>query len=265
MSKKWNVSAIRAAKGVTRLGCVTAYDSSFARLADEAGVPLILIGDSMGMTMLGYPTTLNVTLDDTLRATGAVARAVKDALVVADLPFLSYQASEDEAVINAGRCLQAGADAVKLEGGAFRAPLIRRLVANGIPVFAHVGLTPQSVNEFGGFKAQGKTRAAADRILADAKALDDAGAFAITLECVPDDVAAAVTAAVKCVTIGIGAGPVCDGQFLVMHDLLGLNEGHVPSFVKKFADLAPVVKQAFAAYVSEVAAGTFPPPRPPKK
>ena len=255
--KKWNVATVRAAKGVEKLGCCTAYDSCFARLADEAGVPVILVGDSMGMNCLGYPTTLPVRLEESLSATAAVARSVTNAMVVGDMPFGSYQCGDDAAVANAVAILKAGADCVKLEGGAAFAPLIRRLTTAGIPVLAHVGMMPQSVNAYGGFKKQGKTREAAEQVLADAKAVEEAGAFAVTLECVPAELAAEITAALKIVTVGIGAGPVCDAQWLVMHDLLGLNE-KVPSFVKKYADLASVVRNAFAAYVGEVKDGAFP-------
>ena len=255
--KKWNVASVRASKGVEKLGCCTAYDACFARLADEAGVPIILVGDSMGMTMLGYETTLPVKLEETLSATAAVARAAKSAMVVADMPFGSYQCGDDLAVANAVKCIQAGADAVKLEGGARVCALIKRLTEAGIPVLAHVGMTPQSVNEYGGFKKQGKTREAADKVLADAKAVEAAGAFAVTLECIPSELAAEVTAALGIVTIGIGAGPVCDAQWLVMHDLLGLNE-RTPSFVKRYAELAGEVRSAFSAYVAEVRDGKFP-------
>ena len=258
MAKKWNIASFRAAKGVRKLGCATAYDAAFARLADEAGVPCLLVGDSMGMTMLGYDTTLPVKMEETLSATAAVARAAKDALVISDMPFGSYQCGDDLAMKNAVDCLKAGADGVKLEGGARVCGLIRRMTEAGIPVLAHVGMTPQSVNEYGGFKMQGKTREAADAILADALAVEKAGAFAVTLECVPSDLAAQITAAVKIPTIGIGAGPVCDAQWLVMHDLLGLNEGHVPSFVKKYANLAAEAKRAFRQYVEEVEKGVFP-------
>ena len=257
--KKWTVAAFRAAKGHQKLGCCTAYDSCFARLADEAGVPCILVGDSMGMLTLGHATTLPVRMDETLSATAAVARSVKDALVVADLPFGSYQCGDDKAMENAVACLKVGADAVKLEGGEPFCGLIRRMTEAGIPVLAHVGMMPQSVNAYGGFKKQGRTRAAAERVLSDALAVEAAGAFAVTLECVPSELAAEITAAVKIVTVGIGAGPVCDAQWLVMHDLLGLNEGHVPSFVKQYAHLAGEVKRAFSAYVAEVASGAFPP------
>ena len=259
--KTWTVATFQAAKGKRKLGCCTAYDACFAHLADEAGVPCLLVGDSMGMTTLGYGTTLPVKMEETLSATAAVARAAKNALVVADLPFGSYQCGDDAAMANAVACLKAGADAVKLEGGARVAGLIRRMSEAGIPVLAHVGMTPQSVHAYGGFKMQGKTREAAERVLADARAVEAAGAFAVTLECVPDELAAEVTAALKIPTVGIGAGPVCDAQWLVMHDLLGLNDGHMPSFAKPYAHLAGTVKAAFAQYVAEVADGTFPPPR----
>ena len=255
--KKWTVATVRAAKGRQKLGCATAYDATFARLADEAGVPIVLVGDSMGMTMLGYETTLPVKMSETLSATAAVARAVKNAMVVGDMPFGSYQCGDDAAMANAVALLQAGADAVKLEGGARVCGLIRRMTEAGIPVLAHVGMTPQSVNAYGGFKKQGKTEPAAAQILADARAVEEAGAFAVTLECIPADLAAEITAALKIVTVGIGAGPDCDAQWLVMHDLLGLNE-KVPSFVRQYAHLAGEVRAAFAAYVAEVAGGTVP-------
>ncbi len=255
--KKWNVASVRAAKGVQKLGCCTAYDACFARLADAAGVPILLVGDSMGNNVLGYATTLPVTIEETLSATAAVARGAKDALVVADLPFGSYQCGDDRAVANAVRCLQAGADAVKLEGGEAFAPLIKRLTTAGIPVLAHVGMMPQSVNAYGGFRKQGKTSEAAAQVMRDARAVEAAGAFAVTLECIPSALAAEITAALKIVTIGVGAGPSCDAQWLVMHDLLGLNETP-PPFAKKYAALAETVRGAFAAYVADVAAGRFP-------
>ena len=212
----------------------------------------------MGMNTLGYSTTLPVKPEETLSAVAAVARAVKEAMVVADLPFGTYQCGDDEAMKNAVRCLQAGADAVKLEGADSRiCALISRMTSAGIPVLAHVGMTPQSVNSYGGFKRQGRTREDAERIFRDAKAVEKAGAFAVTLECVPAELAAEITAALAVPTIGIGAGSVCDAQWLVMHDMLGLNE-KVPSFVRKYADLAPVVKNAFSRYVNDVAGGTFP-------
>ena len=257
MAKKWNLASVRAAKGHQKLAGVTAYDASFARLADEAGVPLILVGDSLGNNVLGYETTLPVTMADTLRATEAVVRVVKDALVIADMPFGSYHCGDDKAMENAIACLKAGADAVKLECSAYYANLIKRMVAAGIPVMAHVGMCPQSVNLYGGFKKQGKTREDAARIFDDARSVVEAGAFAVTLECVPAELAAEITAAIPAITVGIGAGPVCDAQWLVMHDLLGLNE-KVPSFVKQYAHLAESVRGAFAAYVKEVAEGEFP-------
>ena len=255
--KKWNVSAVRAAKGKQKLGCCTAYDACFARLADEAGVPIVLVGDSMGMTMLGSETTLPVKMSETLSSVAAVARSVKNAMVVGDMPFGSYQCGDDEAMRNAVAIIQAGADAVKLEGGARVCGLIRRMTEAGIPVLAHVGMTPQSVNEYGGFKKQGKTADAAAQVLADAKAVEEAGAFAVTLECIPSELAARITEELSIVTVGIGAGPACDAQWLVMHDLLGLNE-KAPSFVKQYAHLAGEVRDAFAAYVAEVATGAFP-------
>ena len=256
--KKWNVASVRAAKGREKLGCCTAYDACFARLADEAGVPILLVGDSMGMTALGYQTTLPVTMGEMLSAVAAVARAAKSAMVVADLPFGSYQCGDDEAMKNAVACLKAGADAVKLEGGARVAGLVRRMTEAGIPVLGHVGMTPQSVNEYGGFRRQGVTRAAAEAVLNDARAIEEAGAFAVTLECIPAELAAEITAALSIVTVGIGAGPVCDAQWLVMHDLLGLNE-KAPSFVRRYADLAGEVRRAFGEYVADVKNGDFPP------
>lgn len=255
--KKWTVATVRASKGVEKLGCCTAYDAAFARLADEAGVPIILVGDSMGMNTLGFETTLPVNMTDTLAATGAVARAAKNAMVVGDMPFGSYQCGDDEAMKNAVAIIKAGADAVKLEGGASVCGLIKRLTTAGIPVLAHVGMTPQSVNAYGGFKKQGKTPEAARQVIEDAKAVEAAGAFAVTLECIPSELAAEITRELKIVTVGIGAGPDCDAQWLVMHDMLGLNE-RVPSFVKKYADLASIVRNAFSTYVSEVKESKFP-------
>ena len=255
--KKWNAASVRAAKGNTRLGCCTAYDACFARLADEAGVPIILVGDSIGMSVLGYGTTLPVKMEEILSATAAVSRAARNAMVVADMPFGSYQCGDDAAMTNAVKCLQAGADAVKLEGGARVAALVARMTSAGIPVLAHVGMTPQSVNEYGGFKKQGKTSEAAEAVFRDAKAVEDAGAFAVTLECIPHDLAARITSALSIVTIGIGAGPDCDAQWLVMHDMLGLNAS-TPSFVKRYAELGDAARKAFAEYVDDVAAGRFP-------
>ena len=258
--KEWTTSKLRRCKGVEKIACITAYDAAFARLFDEAGIRVMLVGDSVGNNALGFASTLPVTMDMMVHHTAAVVRGAARAHVIADMPFLSYQVNDDEAVRNAGRLIQeGGADSVKLEGGAERAPLVRRLVDNGIPVCAHIGLTPQSVLAFGGYGMHGKDAAEAAKLLADAKALADAGAFATVLECVPDALAAEITAAVPNVTIGIGAGPHCDGQILVMHDLLGINpQGAAPKFAKRYAEIGSAVVDAVSAYSSEVAAGAFP-------
>lgn len=259
--KTWTTQHIRQAKGREKLPCLTAYDATTARLIDEAGLPLILVGDSLGMTMLGYDTTLPVTMAQMLDHTAAVARGAPHALVVADMPFLSYQVSIEQALLHAGGFLKdANADAVKIEGGAFRAALVRTLTRNGIPVMGHIGLTPQSIRELGGFKVQGRLPAAAESLRDDAVALAEAGAFALVLECMPPGLAAAITAAVPIPTIGIGAGPACDGQVLVCHDMLGLNDRFQPRFVKRYADLGAQMRTAFAAYARDVQAGTFPGP-----
>jgi len=238
---------------------LTAYDYPTGMLADAAGADAILVGDSLGMVCLGLPDTLGVTMADMLHHTKAVCRAAKNALVVADMPFLSYQTSVSEAVANAGRFLQeAGARAVKLEGGAEFVPVVRAMLAAGIPVMGHIGLTPQQVARFGGFKAQGKTARAARQLLADARALAEAGCFALVLEAVPAEVAQRITAEIGIPTIGIGAGPHCDGQVLVFHDVLGLCPGLRPSFVKQYADLWTPAKDALAAYCAEVRTGAFP-------
>ncbi|NLF23889.1 MAG: 3-methyl-2-oxobutanoate hydroxymethyltransferase [Lentisphaerae bacterium] len=260
--KQWTALQIKNSKGRQRLACLTAYDAGMARLLDEAGIPLILVGDSVANTMLGHATTLPVTLEQMLHHTAAVARGVAGALVVGDMPFMSYQAGDDQAVRNAGRFLQeAGADAVKLEGGRLRAGLIRRLVDNGIPVMGHLGLTPQSVLALGGYKVQGRQPEAAAALMADAEALDQAGVFSIVLECVPAALAQEITAAVSVPTIGIGAGSACDGQILVLHDLLGLTPpGATAKFVKRYAELGAAVSQAVHQYQSEVESGAFPAP-----
>ena len=260
--KQWTALQIKNSKGRQRLACLTAYDAGMARLLDEAGIPLILVGDSVANTMLGHATTLPVTLEQMLHHTAAVARGVAGALVVGDMPFMSYQAGDDQAVRNAGRFLQeAGADAVKLEGGRLRAGLIRRLVDNGIPVMGHLGLTPQSVLALGGYKVQGRQPEAAAALLADAEALDQAGVFSLVLECVPAALAQTITQAVSVPTIGIGAGPACDGQILVLHDMLGLTPpGATAKFVKRYAELGTAVSQAVQQYQSEVESGVFPTP-----
>lgn len=245
-------------KGNQKFATLTAYDYLTARYVDEAGIPLVLVGDSLANTVLGYETTLPVTMNEMVHHTSAVARGVKDALIVADMPFMSYQGTLEHALENAGRFIKEGrADAVKIEGGAMRADLIEKLVANGIPVLGHIGLTPQSVKEIG-LKMQGKTAEAARKLMDDAMALEEAGVFAVVLECVPAELAQKITAALKIPTIGIGAGPHCDGQVLVFTDVLGIGHGHVPGFVKKFADLKPQIQSALSSYKTEVEQGRFP-------
>ncbi len=256
---KWTTAKIREAKGQQKLACLTAYDYATARLIDAAEVPLVLVGDSLGMTMLGYPNTLPVTMDEMLHHTAAVVRGVKDALVIADMPFLSYQVSIEQGVANAGRFLkEAGADAVKVEGGAFRAPLIEALKQNGIPVVGHIGLTPQSVKEFGGYKVQGREQERESELLKDATALEAAGCFTIVLECIPESLGKQITDSTAIPTIGIGAGRHCDGQVLVTHDMLGLQSDITPRFVKRYAELGDTMKDAFTAYKQDVESGAFP-------
>ncbi len=256
---RWTAAHVRALKGRGPFACLTAYDFTTARLLDACGFPLLLVGDSLATVLLGYPDTLPVTMDAMLHHTAAVARGADAALVVADMPFLSYQVSTAQALENAGRFLkEARAGAVKLEGGAFRAPTIRALVDNGIPVLGHIGLTPQSIHALGGYKVQGKQAAEARRLLDDAAALAAAGVFALVLECLPPKLGQAITAAVPVPTIGIGAGPHCDGQILVSHDVLGLTGGRVPRFVKRYAALGDAMRAAVAAYKADVEAGRFP-------
>ncbi len=238
--------------------CVTAYDYTMARLVDEAGIPVVLVGDSLGNVVLGYDSTIPVTLDDVLHHTRAVVRGAKDALIVADMPFMTYSVSVEEALRNAGRLLQeGGAQAVKLEGGAFVADTVRRLTETGIPVMGHLGLTPQSVHQLGGYRVQGRTADQARRLLDDALAVEDAGAFAIVLETVPGNVAQAVTSRLTIPTIGIGAGPGCDGQIQVLHDILGLGTRQL-RHAKRFAELNAAMLDALRAYRDEVSARSFP-------
>jgi len=256
---KWTAPKIKALKGRLKVTSMTAYDALSARYADEAGIPLILVGDSLAMTVLGYETTLPVSMDEMVHHTAAVSRGVRNGLVVADMPFMSYQGTPEHAIENAGRFIkEAGADAVKIEGGTLRVSFVEKFVANGIPVLGHIGLTPQSVKEMGGFKMQGKTDEAAHQLMNDAAALEQAGAFALVLECVPPELAQKITTAVNIPTIGIGVGPHCDGQILVFTDVLGMGLGHVPKFVKQFADLKPQIQQALSAYKAEVENGVFP-------
>lgn len=243
----------------SRLVCLTAYDYPTARLLDAAGVDILLVGDSLGMTVLGYSTTLPVTMAQMLHHTRAVARAAERALVVADLPYGSYHISPAQGVRNALRLVQrGGAAAVKLEGGSERVELVSRLVEAEIPVMGHIGLTPQSFHRLGGFRVQGRTAEAAERLLRDARALEAAGAFAIVLESIPRELAAAITHELRIPTIGIGAGPECDGQVLVFHDLVGLNLGHRPKFARCYAHLAGEISLAAQRFIADVRRGDFP-------
>lgn len=238
---------------------LTAYDYPTSLAMDKAGVDAILVGDSLAMVVLGYENTLPVTMDEMLHHSRAVARGAKSSLLVGDMPFMSYQVSIEEAVRNAGRFLQQGGmDAVKLEGGRERADAVRAIVGAGIPVMGHIGLTPQSVNQLGGFRAQGKTASAAKRLLEDAKILEDAGAFSLVLESVPARLAEVISKQISIPTIGIGAGAGCDGQVLVTHDLLGLFERFMPKFVKKYANLHEAMQKAFADYIDDVETKRFP-------
>jgi len=240
---------------------LTAYDFLTARILDEADIPILLVGDSLGMVVLGYPTTLPVTMDDMVHHAKAVSRGARQALLIGDMPFMSYQASSDQAVANAGRFIQeAGMHGVKLEGAGRVVEITRRLTEAGIPVMGHLGLTPQSVHQMGGFKVQGKTDKQAAKILADAKALEQAGAFSLVLEGVPSKLAAGITNQLRIPTIGIGAGPATDGQVLVLHDMLGLTTGKAPKFVKRYASLADEIARAATEYAEDVRTGKFPGP-----
>jgi 3-methyl-2-oxobutanoate hydroxymethyltransferase len=242
-----------------KIAMLTAYDYSTAKIIDEAGIPLILVGDSLGNVVLGYESTIPVTMDDMLHHTKAVTRGVKQAMVIGDMPFMTYHISIEDALRNAARFIQeGGAQAVKLEGGVTVAEKVTRIVACGIPVMGHIGLTAQSIHQFGGHKIQGKTPEAAARLLEDAKALEKAGAFAIVLETVPAPLAALITQKIGIPTIGIGAGVGCDGQVLVINDLLGLSTGYIPKHAKQYAKLTDIIRNAVTEYHNEVKAGTFP-------
>ena len=246
------------AKG-EKLTMLTAYDYSTAKLVDGAGINSILVGDSLGNVVLGYPDTISVTMEDMIHHCAAVSRGIKDTLLICDMPFMSYQASVYDAVVNAGRLMKEGrAHAVKLEGGVEMEEPIRAIVNASIPVCGHIGLTPQSINAFGGFKVQGKGEAAAQKLLDDARAVERAGAFAIVLECVPAALAKRVTEEISIPTIGIGAGADCDGQVLVYQDMLGMFTDFKPKFVKHFANVGQIMTEAFKAYDAEVKAGEFP-------
>ena len=242
-----------------KLSMLTAYDYSTASLLDAAGINGILVGDSLGNVILGYEDTISVTMEDMIHHGAAVSRGAKNALVVVDMPFMSYQGSVYDALKNAGRLMKEGrANAVKLEGGSEVVPQIQAIVQAGIPVMGHLGLTPQSINAFGGYKVQGKDEAAAQKLLDDAKAIAEAGVFAIVLECVPSALAKKVTEAVDVPTIGIGAGADCDGQILVYQDMLGMFSDFTPKFVKRYANIGEAMKAAFKGYIDEVCEGTFP-------
>ena len=255
--KKVTVHTI--ANATQKLAMVTAYDATFARLLDEAGCDMLLVGDSLGMVIKGEGSTLSVTMEEMIYHLRSVSRGTKRAQIVGDMPFMSYQSSIDEGLRNAGRLVKdGGAEAVKLEGGAEHAELIRKIVAAGIPVMGHIGLTPQSVHAMGGYRVQGRGAAAKQKLLADAKALDEAGCYAIVLEGIPSALAGEITEAVTAKTIGIGAGPDCDGQVLVSYDLLGMNDEFRPRFVKRYEQLGVRIRTAVEAYVHDVRGGAFP-------
>lgn len=261
MTKRVTVPDIIAAKGSRKTTMLTAYDYPTALWVDQSGVDMILVGDSLAMVVLGQEDTLSVGMEEMIHHTKAVSRAAKRALVIGDMPFLSYQASVEQAVINAGRFLKEGrAQAVKLEGGRQVLRQVEAIVAAGIPVQGHIGLTPQSAAQFGGFKVQGKTAEAANALIEDAQALARAGCFSIVLEAIPSPIAARITQSVPIPTIGIGAGKDCDGQVLVIHDVLGLFERFTPRFVKKYAQLGDTIRQALTQYREEVESGDFPGP-----
>ena len=242
-----------------KITMLTAYDYAISSILDECNIDMILVGDSLGMVVLGYDTTLPVTMEDMLHHTKAVSRAAQNALIVADMPFLSYQISPASALANAGRFLQeANAQAVKLEGGREYAETVQKIVSAGIPVMAHLGLTPQSIHQIGGYKVQGKKEDAARKIVEDAKILEEAGAFSLVLECIPEGLASEITHSLTIPTIGIGAGVNCDGQVLVINDMLGIYERFTPKHVKKYANLNLEIKKAVKTYIAEVKHGAFP-------
>lgn len=258
---KTTIVDIRSRKGGVPIAMVTAYDFTMATLLDRAGVDILLIGDSLGMVVQGHTTTLPVTVDEICYHARAVARAAGSAHVVGDMPFMSFQVSPEKALENAGKMMKEGAcESVKVEGGVDVAPHVERMVACGIPVMGHVGLLPQSVHAMGGFKVQGKGARAAERVLEDARAIEAAGAYALVLEAIPPDLAQQITESVSIPTIGIGAGPACDGQVLVSYDLLGMYEGRTPKFAKRFAEVGRLVTLATESFVAEVRARSFPAP-----
>lgn len=260
MNKKFTIKSFQKAKDEKRpISMLTAYDYSMAKILDSAGADALLVGDSLGMVIQGHDSTISVTVEDMIYHAKAVNRAAKRALVIVDMPFMSYHVSVEEAVRNAGRLMkEGGAHAIKLEGGAEFAETIRQIVRAQIPVMGHLGLTPQSVHMFGGFKVQGKSLEQAQKIIDDAKALEAAGVFAITLECVPEELSKIISEAVNVPTIGIGAGKYCDGQVLVSNDMLGMYSDFVPKFVKQYANLSTDIESAVKKYIQEMNDGSFP-------
>ena len=260
MDKKLTIQDIIMMKqNGEKISMLTAYDAGFAGLLDSSGIDMILVGDSLGMVLLGYESTIPVTMEEMLHHCRAVQKGVNRAILVGDMPFMSYQVSESEAITNAGRFLkEAGCDAVKLEGGTEVCDTVKAIIRAGIPVMGHIGLTPQTASQLGGYKVQGKDAESARRLLESARALEAAGAFSMVLECIPAQLSQAISAAVTIPTIGIGAGRFCDGQVLVTHDMVGMFEKIVPTFMKKYVNLAPQIKEAVAAYNKEVKAGDFP-------
>lgn len=257
--KNTSVTFKESKKNGEKLTMLTAYDYTTAKLLDESGVDSILVGDSLGMVVLGYDDTLSVTIEDMIHHSAAVARGAKNALVITDMPFMSYQTSVYDAVVNAGRLVKEGkAQAVKLEGGIEFCEHIKAIVKASIPVCAHIGLTPQSINAFGGFKVQGKGKEEAQRLLDEARAVEEAGAFAVVLECVPAKLAKKISESISIPTIGIGAGAGCDGQVLVYQDMLAMYSDFKPKFVKQYAQIGSVMKDAFRQYIDEVKSGAFP-------
>ena len=257
--KNTSVTFKESKKNGEKLTMLTAYDYTTAKLLDESGVDSILVGDSLGMVVLGYDDTLSVTMEDMIHHSAAVARGAKNALIVTDMPFMSYQTSVYDAVVNAGRLVkEGGAQAVKLEGGIEFCEHIKAIVKASIPVCAHIGLTPQSINAFGGFKVQGKGKEEAQRLLDEARAVEEAGAFAVVLECVPAKLAKKISESISIPTIGIGAGAGCDGQVLVYQDMLAMYSDFKPKFVKQYAQIGSVMKDAFRQYIDEVKSGAFP-------
>lgn len=260
MSKKFTIKSFQEAKDNKQIiSMLTAYDYSMAKILDSAGADALLVGDSLGMVVQGHDSTISVTIEDMIYHAKAVNRAAQRALVVVDMPFMSYHTSTDEAVKNAGRLMkEGGAHAIKLEGGAAFAETIAKIVRAQIPVMGHIGMTPQSLHMFGGFKVQGKSLEQAQKIIDDAKALEKAGVFAITLECVPEDLSRIISEAVNVPTIGIGAGKYCDGQVLVSYDMLGMYSAFVPKFVKQYSHIATDIEAAVKSYIKEITDGSFP-------